>query len=151
MFSTEVIIHKFQSSISSKVPQVPTAIWMLSPLQSSSASNLHTTGFFWRSTSRSRQTVQCMSIHCRNELHMERPSRVGLAEPTVTTKFKYIAVGWEAYLSGPALFRPSSVGPFVTNKAYTPHTLCLLSWCCIATFGDTCRTSSSLSLQPLSY
>ena len=54
---------------------------------------------------------------------MERPSQVGPAELTVTTKFKYIAVGRKAYLSSPTLFRPSSVGPLVTNKAYTPHTL----------------------------
>ena len=55
--------------------------------------------------------ILTINIDCRNELHMERPSRVRLAEPTVTTKFKYIAVGREAYLSGPALFCPSSVGP----------------------------------------
>ena len=60
-------------------------------------------------------------------------SAESLAEPTVTAKFKYIAVGREVYMSGPAPFRPSSVGPLVTNKAYTPHTLCLLTWCCIAT------------------
>ena len=87
-----------------------------------------------RSVSRQHQgLLSWRKRGCRNELHMERPSPVGPAKPTVTTKFKYIAVGWKAYLSGPAPFHPSSVGPLVTNKAYTPHTLCLLSWCCIAT------------------
>ena len=81
------------------------------------------------------------TAQCRSELLMEQLSLVGLAELTVTNIQIYSCWG-KSLLNQPCIILPQLSEPLCTyNKAYTPHTLCLLFWYCSVIFGDTCIAS----------